>query len=273
MSTTVGRAPAEATEGSAIAAADSFENILGMNVAVLTRSRTVEKVAHWIDEGSGRYVCVSNVHMCMESRDDASFRRVVNGADLVVPDGLPLVWSQRLLGHEGARQVRGADLALDICAYAEQQRIPLGLFGGSEAVIARLKQVLLTRFPKLEIAYTDSPPFRPVTADEDRQHVEDIRRSGTKILFVGLGCPKQEQWMADHRDSLNVVMLGIGAAFDFIAGHKRAAPDWMRRIGLEWLFRLGSEPRRLWRRYLKHNPRFLWYFGAHLVARKLGRKT
>lgn len=269
----VGRASAETMEVSAIHPPESFETILGMNVAVLTRSRTVETVAHWISEGSSRYVCVSNVHMCMESHDDEEFRRVVNGADLTVPDGLPLVWAQRLLGHQGATQVRGADLALDLCSYAEEHRIPLGLFGGSEAVIADLKRALLIRFPKLQIVYSESPPFRPITADEDRLHVEEIHRSGSRILFVGLGCPKQEQWMAAHKDRLNVVMLGIGAAFDFITGHKRAAPEWMRRIGLEWLFRLASEPRRLWRRYLKHNPRFLWYFGAHLVARKFGRKT
>jgi N-acetylglucosaminyldiphosphoundecaprenol N-acetyl-beta-D-mannosaminyltransferase len=209
----------------------------------------------------------------METRDDAAFRRVVNGADLTVPDGLPLVWAQRLLGHQGASQVRGADLALDLCAYAERERIPLGLFGGSESVIARLKQVLLARFPELKIVYSESPPFRPITAEEDREYVEHIRKSGTKILFVGLGCPKQEQWMAAHKDRLDVVMLGIGAAFDFITGQKKAAPEWMRRIGLEWLFRLASEPRRLWRRYLKHNPRFLWYFVASLAARKLGRRA
>ncbi len=270
---TVRPAPSEMMEPSATPGTDRFESILGMNVAVLTRSRTVEKVAHWIDEGSARYVCVSNVHMCMESRDDAAFRHVVNGADLTVPDGLPLVWAQRLLGHPGASQVRGADLALDLCAYAERKRIPLGLFGGSEPVIARLRHVLLTRFPKLKIVYCESPPFRPITPDEDRQHVEHIRKSGAKILFVGLGCPKQEQWMAAHKDRLDVVMLGIGAAFDFITGEKKAAPEWMRRIGLEWLFRLGSEPRRLWKRYLKHNPRFVWYFGTHILARRLGSKA
>lgn len=248
--------------------ADAYESILGMNVAVLTRSGAIARIAEWIGEARGRYVCVSNVHMCMESRDNAEFRAVVNEADLTVPDGLPLVWAQRLLGRAEATQVRGEDLTLDLCAYAENKHIPIGVFGGTPELISRLRAVFRQRFPTLQLAYVESPPFRPATAEEDRRHILEINKSGAKILFVGLGCPKQERWMAAHRDHLAVVLLGVGAALDFIAVNKKAAPRWMQRIGLEWLFRLACEPRRLWKRYFKHNPRFLWHLGTRLVAKQ-----
>lgn len=244
------------------------KDILGMRVAVVSRAEAVHQVATWALEKQGRYVCVANVHMCMESFDDASFRSVVNSADLTVPDGLPLVWAQRMLGASSACQVRGADLTLDICAMAEERQIAVAIFGSTYEVLGAFSNALLDRFPRLQINYAVAPPFRSITAEEDQAYMDGINSSGARILLVGLGCPKQEVWMAAHRDRLTAVMLGVGAAFDFIAGSKRAAPRWMQKIGLEWLFRLSAEPRRLWKRYLQQNPRFVWHFFRQLVGRQ-----
>ena len=214
------------------------------------------------------YVCVANVHMCMEAFDDPGFRSIVNNADVVIPDGRPLVWAQRLLGDRDAQQLRGMDLMFMLCEAAVRDKVPVGFYGASEAVLGRLVAGLKQQFPSLNVVLQIAPPFRSLTAGEDSQYVDQINRSGVRFLFVGLGCPKQERWMAEHKESLNCVMLGVGAAFDFIAGNKRHAPRWMQVCGLEWLFRLMCEPRRLWRRYLIQNPRFIWYFVRQMATVK-----
>jgi N-acetylglucosaminyldiphosphoundecaprenol N-acetyl-beta-D-mannosaminyltransferase len=200
---------------------------------------------------------MANVHVTMEAHDSAEFRAIVNGADLVAPDGIPLVWALRLFGAPQARQVRGHTLTVSVIERAAAADVPIGFYGGSPAVRTLLLQECQRRFPDLRVVYAHAPPFRELTAEEDAAIIRDINESGAGILFVGLGCPKQERWMALHKESLNAVMLGIGAAFDFLTGVKPEAPEWMQRAGLEWLFRLGTEPRRLWRRYAYHNPRFV----------------
>jgi N-acetylglucosaminyldiphosphoundecaprenol N-acetyl-beta-D-mannosaminyltransferase len=182
----------------------------------------------------------------------------------VTPDGMPLVWALRRLELKDQNRVYGPDLTLNVCRAAAEAGISVGLYGGSQEVLDALQKNYRERFPQLHIAYAYSPPFRPLTRDEDEAVVRAINASGTRILFVGLGCPKQERWVAGHRDHVQAVMLAVGAAFDFHSGRVRQAPRWMQRSGLEWLFRLLMDPRRLWRRYFKNNPRFLW-----LVARQL----
>jgi len=243
--------------------------IIKMQVDVTSRHQAVEQLLCWAREGKGRYVCVSNVHMCMETFDDPSFRKIVNGADLIVPDGKPIHWAQKVMGFPEAEQLRGEDLTLALCKAAEKEGITVGFYGSTNPVLIRLLQFLKRRYPRLQVDYSHTPPFRSSTPEEDAKDIENINKSGIGILFVGLGCPKQETWMAAHRDHLGCVMVGIGAAFDFIAGNKRNAPRWIQNIGMEWLYRLLSEPRRLWKRYLTHNPRFLWYFGQQML---LGRK-
>jgi N-acetylglucosaminyldiphosphoundecaprenol N-acetyl-beta-D-mannosaminyltransferase len=212
--------------------------------------------------------------MVMEAFDDPTFRGIVNAADRVTPDGVPLVAALRRLGIPGAQRVYGPTLMPQVCARAEAQRLRVGFYGGTPEVLAAMSRALLARFPQLDIAFAFAPPFRPLTPAEDATVTQAIRAAGVQILFVGLGCPKQERWMAAHRDSLRCPMLGVGAAFDFIAGAKRQAPAWMQRIGLEWLFRLATEPRRLWRRYLIGNPRFLLHFaGEAWRQRASGRRT
>lgn len=243
-------------------------HIIKMDVNVTFLTQAVDKILNWALDRRGRYVCVANVHMCMEAFDDTSFAAVVNNSDLTVADGKPISWAQRALGHVSAQQVRGEDLMLAICQKADIENLPIGFFGATEEVLDQLTRTLVERYPNLNVVYTCTPPFRPMTDEEDKQYVAAINSSDAKVLFVGLGCPRQEIWMADHKDRLNCVMLGVGAAFDFISGNKRQAPKWIQALGLEWLFRLSSEPKRLWKRYLKHNPRFVWYFLLQLLGKK-----
>jgi bacterial polymer biosynthesis proteins, WecB/TagA/CpsF family len=204
-----------------------------------------------------RYVCIANVHVVMEAYDSPAFQSQVNAADLVTPDGMPLVWALRRQGYANQSRVYGPDLMMAVLATAAKEDVPVGLLGGKPEVLNELANRLQTQFPALTIVYRSSPPFRPLDANEDAEIVADINRSGARILFVGLGCPRQEMWMAEHAGKVQSVMLGVGAAFDFHAGTIRQAPGWMQSIGLEWAFRLSQEPRRLWRRYLYHNPRFV----------------
>ncbi len=241
--------------------------VLTMDVSVTSHKSAVDRVIDLGMVGQGAFVCVSNVHMCMEVFDKPDYAAVVNGSDLTVADGKPISIAQRALGYKDAQQVRGEDLTLELCKVAEDQGFSVGFFGATDELLDQLQSVLKARFQKLEIAYSFAPPFRPITDDEDETYIQAINASGVSVLFVGLGCPKQEIWMAEHKDKLSCVMLGVGAAFDFIAGNKKNAPRWMQKMGLEWLFRLGSEPRRLWKRYLKNNPRFVWYFVQQLLGR------
>jgi N-acetylglucosaminyldiphosphoundecaprenol N-acetyl-beta-D-mannosaminyltransferase len=228
-----------------------------MRVDPTSYEEATEKVLAWAAAEESRYVCVANVHMVMEAHDDPSFRALVNAADLVTPDGMPLVWMLRKLGYPHQERVCGPELTSRVCAEAARRGAPVGFYGGHPEALKALVRNLSARFPGLRVVYAYSPPFRPLTPEEDERVTEEINASGARILFVGLGCPKQEWWMAEHKGRVRAVMLGVGAAFDFHAGRVRQAPVWMQRAGLEWLFRLVQEPRRLWRRYLKHNPRFL----------------
>jgi N-acetylglucosaminyldiphosphoundecaprenol N-acetyl-beta-D-mannosaminyltransferase len=214
-------------------------------------------VLAWAAAADSRYICVSNVHVTMEAYDSAEYRGIVNGADLVTPDSMPLVWALRLFGVAGATRVYGPTLTAHVLEGAAAARIPVGFYGASSEVLRRLLDECRQRFPGLRVAYAHAPPFRQLSGEEDAAIVREINRSGARILFVGLGCPKQERWMALHKGAVNATMLGVGAAFDFLAGTKRQAPLWMQRAGLEWLFRLANEPRRLWWRYTYHNPRFV----------------
>jgi len=205
--------------------------------------------------------------MVMEAWDSEDYRKLVNGAELVTPDGVPLVWMLHALGLPEARRVYGPDLTPLVCATAAERGIPVGFYGGDPATLEELVSRLGARFPRLRVAFSHSPPYRPLSPEEDADVTEAIRDSGARVLFVGLGCPKQERWMAQHRDRLGCSMVGVGAAFDFLAGRKAQAPGWLQQAGLEWLFRLSSEPQRLWRRYAVHNPRFV-----ALALRQLARE-
>ena len=202
-------------------------------------------------------MCCAAVNNIMEARRSPDYRIVMDQADLVTSDGMPLVWMLRRLGARSATRVYGPDLMNLLLEAAEDAGIPVGFYGGTEAVLARLVPRAKQRYPRLQVAYAEAPPFRELTPEEDRRTTQAIQDAGVRILFVGLGSPKQDRWMHAHKDRVPAVMLGVGAAFDFLAGAKPQAPRWMQSSGLEWAFRLASEPRRLWRRYLTQNPKFV----------------
>ena len=231
--------------------------LLGTQVRSIQYADAVEYVAGRGRKQESRYICIANVHMLMEAYDSPAFKEIVNSADLVVPDGMPLVWMMRLKGQRDQQRVYGPTLMLHVLEVAARGNIPVGFYGSKPPVLESRVARMKDRYSGLNVAFSASPPFRELTPQEDVEVVKQINESNARILFVGLGCPKQEIWMANHRGKIQAVMLGLGAAFDFHAGTKPQAPAWMQRIGLEWLFRFVSEPRRLWRRYLYHNPRFV----------------
>ncbi|MCP4606857.1 MAG: WecB/TagA/CpsF family glycosyltransferase [Proteobacteria bacterium] len=243
--------------------------ILGTRVDATSYAHATNSVLEMVREDRSGYICIANVHMIMEAHDSPAFRSVVNSADLVTPDGVPLVWMMRLLGIDEQTRVYGPTLMLRICETAAEADVPVGLLGATHDVLCKLENNLKRRFEKLNIAYAHAPPFRQLSDSEINQIVSDIRESKARILFIGLGCPKQEIWMADNTHRIQAVMLGVGAAFDFHAGTMRQSPEVIQRLGLEWLFRLTMEPGRLWRRYLLYNPRFMWLAFKRLIA-KLG---
>jgi len=230
--------------------------ILGTRVDPTSYEDATRKVLEWALAEESRYVCVANVHVIMEAYDDPTYRAVLNSADLVTPDGMPLVWMLRKKGFRGQERVYGPELTLRVCSHAAARGIPVGFYGSRSEVLEALKSRLKDRYPKLDVAFSHSPPFRPLSLAEDLDVVERVHASGARILFVGLGCPKQERWMAEHKGRIKAVMLGVGAAFNLIAGFLPQAPEWMQRAGLEWVYRLIQEPTRLAPRYFKHNPRF-----------------
>lgn len=243
--------------------------ILGTRVDSTSYHEATAIIAEWAGQKLSKYICVATVSQVMEGHDAPAFQAVMNEADLVTPDGMPLVWGLRLLGCKRATRVYGPDLTPIVLARAAEKGLPVGFYGGSPEVLERFVQTMTARFPELQIVYTCSPPFRALTPDEDHRIVQEINSSGARILFVAIGNPAQELWMAAHRGRVQAVMLGIGAAFDFLTGAKRQAPRWMMQIGMEWFFRLKTEPKRLWKRYLKHNPRFVVLFAAQLLRKRL----
>ena len=234
--------------------------IIGQMVDGTSYADATERVLAWADAKESRYVCVANVHVVMEACDSSEFSGILKGGDLVTPDGMPLVWALRLLGVKSATRVYGPELTLHICERAAKEGVPIGLYGGTEESVEQFVVFLEKRFPGIQVPCRIAPPFRPLTEAEDAAYTAKIAESGAQILFVGIGCPKQERWMAAHKGRLNMPMLGVGAAFDFHTGRVRQAPAWMQLIGMEWFFRFLMEPRRLFRRYAWHNPRFVARF-------------
>jgi N-acetylglucosaminyldiphosphoundecaprenol N-acetyl-beta-D-mannosaminyltransferase len=242
--------------------------IVDVRVDATSYADAASRIVEWARGGASKYVCVAAVNNVMVAHDDEDFRSAMNGADLVTPDGMPLVWGLRALGVSHATRVYGPDLTPAVLEAAAASGLPVGFFGGSPATLAALMRYAHAEWPELKIAYSYSPPFAPLSETEEAQIVRDVNASGARILLIGLGCPKQELWMAAQRGRINAVMVGVGAAFDFLSGNKKQAPALMQRTGTEWIFRLVSEPRRLWRRYLVHNPRFVALFGAQLIHSK-----
>lgn len=233
-------------------------DVLGVGISAVSLSGAASEIRRWLADGERHYVCVTNVHTVMECQHDAELMRIHNESGMTTPDGMPIVWCGKRAGARDITRVYGPDLMLELCARLNGSPSAAFLYGTTEHTLDLLRARLKRDFPELAIAGSYAPPFRPLTSEEDADIVARINASGADIVWVGLGAPKQERWMAEHLDRLTAtVLIGVGAAFDFHAGTVRQAPLWMQRHGLEWIYRLSREPRRLWRRYLRTNPAFV----------------
>lgn len=232
--------------------------VIGIPVTVGSIASVAQKALQGAKKAPGGYVCVGNVHMVMTARRNERLRRIMEEADLVTTDGLPLVWVLRKQGFRHIERVTGTDLTLQLCHIAAKEKKPVYFYGGSSETIHRLKIFISKRFPSLQASY-ESPPLLPEQPEVDKDVVSRIKASGARIVFVGLGCPKQEFWMAAYTAHLPALLIGVGAAFDFLAGTCQRAPVWMQKLGLEWLHRLATQPCRTWKRYATTNPVFVWH--------------
>lgn len=235
---------------------DTTTPVLGVPIHRISWADALARISHWSANRESRVVCVCNVHSVVTASQDAAFGRVVSEADMATPDGAPVAWMLRRLGHHGQQRINGPDLMWRYCEQAQGRAEPIFLYGSTEETLAALKLKLLAAFPALTIEVL-SPPFRALAPHEDAAIVDKINASGAGVVFIGLGCPKQELWMAAHRGRVKAVMIGVGAAFDYHAGTIKRAPKWMQDCGLEWFHRLASEPRRLLKRYLVTNMHFV----------------
>jgi N-acetylglucosaminyldiphosphoundecaprenol N-acetyl-beta-D-mannosaminyltransferase len=248
------------------------QTVLGIPLALTDYGRTLDWIDASVASRSPGYICVAAVHTVMASQEDPELRAAVLASDLTVPDGQPLVWAMNLLGHSLPSRVYGPDLMFHACLRAAEKGLRFYLYGGRAESLERLRTELPQRYPGLEIAGVSEAPFRELSEEEAAETAAAINASGADVVWVGLGVPLQEKWMARMRDRLEApVLVGVGAAFDFHAGVKKQAPNGLQRLGLEWAFRLSQEPRRLWRRYLHYNPRFVTGFARQYLLHLRGR--
>jgi N-acetylglucosaminyldiphosphoundecaprenol N-acetyl-beta-D-mannosaminyltransferase len=245
-------------------------NILGVGVTALNMETALNETESLLQRGERGYVCVTGVHGIMEAQSDERFRDILNRSFLTTPDGMPTVWLGRVVhGFKHMSRVYGPDYMLGLCERSVAQGYRHFLYGGKPGVADELAAELTRRFPGLKIVGTYTPPFRPLTPGEEDDLREQLKASRAEILWCGLSTPKQERFMAAYSSRLPVkLMVGVGAAFDLLSGNLEEAPDWMKKSGLQWLFRLFKEPKRLWRRYLLNNPRFTWLTFLQLTGLK-----
>jgi N-acetylglucosaminyldiphosphoundecaprenol N-acetyl-beta-D-mannosaminyltransferase len=244
------------------------QSILGASIDALSWDDTLESIISAGDKHESRYICICNVHSVVTATRDPEFMNVLNNADMATPDGAPIAWALRKLGFPTQERINGPDLMWKYLEAAQHLQQTVFFYGSTEATLEKLQKTVAKQFPALRIGGAYAPPFRSLTAQEDDAEVEMINRSGAHVVFVGLGCPKQEKWMATHKGKINAVMIGVGAAFDYHSGTVKRAPLWWQRNGLEWLYRLASEPRRLMKRYMVTNTLFIIGFSRQLINHK-----
>ena len=246
------------------------EPVLGVPLALTDYEKTLDWIDAAVAGGRRGYICVAAVHTVMACQEDPELREAVVGADFTVPDGQPLVWAMNALGHDLPSRVYGPELMERACARAARTGQKMYLYGGrNQGALVQLALNLRRRHPGLRIVGGYAPPFRDLTAEEEAAIVDEINRSGAEVVWVGIGVPKQEKWMARMRHRLTApVLVGVGAAFDFHAGLVPQAPESIQRMGLEWAYRLAHEPRRLWKRYARYNPRFVTGFARQYARHR-----
>lgn len=231
--------------------------ILKTNINVTNMSDTIKYIGEHLDDLRGKYICVSNVHTTVMSYENEEYRKIQNGAAMALPDGAPLSSYSRRKGYKQAQRVTGPDLMLELFAISKEKGYRHYFYGATEETLQSMREVLERDYPGIEIAGMYAPPFRALTPQEDAQIVAKINESRPDFIWIGLGAPKQEEWMYQHMGQLQGVLIGVGAGFDYLAGYIKRAPRWMQRMSLEWLYRLLQDPKRLWRRYFTSNVKFI----------------
>ncbi|AFY53086.1 exopolysaccharide biosynthesis protein, WecB/TagA/CpsF family [Rivularia sp. PCC 7116] len=240
--------------------------VLDFPITALRLNEQIQTILEWAKEHKSKTVCVANVHMLMEAHWNPEFAGVLKDADIVTPDGMPLVWMMKKLGATSQDRVAGLDILASICDSAQKQNVSLFFLGSQKQILSGMRSRLKEEYPQLSIAAMEPLPFRPLTESEDEALIQKINESGAGIVFVSLGCPKQEKWMAQHKDKIHAVMIGLGGAFPVYAGLQKRAPRIVRQSGFEWLYRWMQEPRRLWGRYTKTIPPFMWLAMKQLIS-------
>ena len=231
--------------------------ILKTNINVTNMSDTIKYIGEHLDDLRGKYICVSNVHTTVMSYENEEYRKIQNGAAMALPDGAPLSSYSRRKGYKQAQRVTGPDLMLELFAISKEKGYRHYFYGATEETLQSMKGVLERDYPGIQIAGMYAPPFRALTPQEDAQIVAKINEARPDFIWIGLGAPKQEEWMYQHMGQLQGVLIGVGAGFDYLAGYIKRAPRWMQRMSLEWLYRLLQDPKRLWRRYFTSNVKFI----------------
>jgi N-acetylglucosaminyldiphosphoundecaprenol N-acetyl-beta-D-mannosaminyltransferase len=248
------------------------EPVLGISIAANPFAEQIDLIMHWGQKRLSRVVCVANVHMLMEARWNAGFAKVLEQADLLTPDGMPLVWALNLLRQSTHDRVAGIYILHEVCRQAAAVGLPVYFLGTDTDTLGKMRDRLEQEYPGLAIAGMEPLPFRPLTPEEDAEVVQAINRSQAGVVFVALGCPKQEIWMFQHRAKIKAAMVGIGGVFPIYAGIKKHAPLWVQTSGLEWLYRLVQEPGRLWKRYFKTIPPFIYLSLKQVCVTRVQRR-
>jgi N-acetylglucosaminyldiphosphoundecaprenol N-acetyl-beta-D-mannosaminyltransferase len=243
-------------------------NVLGVGINPISINQALEAISSWITLRRPNIICVTPAHSIMDAYHDPDLRTIINSSGLTTPDGMAIVWLMKLRGHGHVERVNGSDLMLEACRSGLPHNWRHYFYGGEEGVAETLVARFITYHPELQVAGTYTPPFRPLTPEEDEEIINTINETEADVVWVGLGAPKQERWMAEHLGKIEApVMIGVGAAFDFLSGRKPQAPRWIQRSGFEWLFRLATEPKRLWPRYRQY-PLFVWLVLLQLLGLK-----
>ena len=244
-----------------------FANVLGVKVSAINMGCAIDMADRWIAAGNSGYACVTAVHVVMEAQRDRSYLQILNRAAFNLPDGMPLSWVGWFQGRREMDRVSGPGFMLEMCQLSAERGYRNFLYGGEPGVAEELRESLSRKFPGLQVVGTYTPPFRSLNPEEERELLAQVREARPDIIWVGLGAPKQERFMAQFVDQLQVpLMIGVGAAFDYHTGRLRDCSDWVKRAGLQWLHRLAQDPKRLWKRYLRAIPAFLWHIALQLTG-------
>lgn len=242
--------------------------VIGSPIDVLTWEIALSRIANWAMQRESRVVCICNVHSLVTAVQNADFRLTVQQSDMATPDGMPVALALRWKGFAGQERINGPDLMWKFCKLAEDYKLPVYFYGSSGETLTKLDCRLKEEFPHLLMVGMYSPPFRELSYYEEESVLDNINASGASVVFISLGCPKQELWMANHKDKISAVMIGVGAAFDYHAGVIKRAPLWMQKTSLEWFYRLYQEPTRLWRRYFFTNSKFIYLLVKDMLKPK-----